>query len=155
MDIYEYLKMDHQKVAKLFELFKSAKTDSNRLEIIKLVCKELIVHTNAEAETFYKALEEANQRDVIHSEQEHLEIKSCIIQIKKNMQHFATVVELIMKLKMLVELHVCEEETKIFKIARKTFTKEEATILKEKMHCLKGKFINHLHIKEFDKLIIN
>lgn len=151
MDIYDYLKMDHKKVAKLFELFESATTDRNRLETFALLKKELLLHADAEANTFYKTLEVfyKAEDEALHGEEEHEEIKNKIEEISQLKQQ-AAIIKKVLELKKLVEHHVSEEEGKIFKAAKKVISDEEAYILKEQMHDYKDKLLygSHSKIKE-------
>lgn len=155
MDIYEYLKKDHQKVAKLFDLFKTSPSDRNRLDIIEMISKELFVHAEAEQHTFYKALELNKQAEdeIEHSEKEHHQIKSKILEIL-SLKKFNNLLDVkLIELQKIVEHHVNEEEGKIFRMAKKILSDEEAIFLKEKMHDCKGKLLLHYDEKEINKII--
>jgi hemerythrin superfamily protein len=146
-DIYEYLKLDHKKVAKLFELYETAPTPKNKLEIVDLLNQELTVHAISEEETFYKILEQhrQSQKEALHGEKEHQEIKDKLAEIMGMQNANSALDEKVKELKKLVDHHVSDEEGKIFKEAKKIIPQDEALILKEKMHFLKGKIL----IKEF------
>lgn len=148
MDIYDYLKMDHEKVSHLFKLFENSKIKARKKEIVAWISKELLVHAHAEQETFYKALTmHPEGRDkALHGEEEHNEIEE---QIKKiNIASDSQWEEEVIALKKLVEHHVREEEGEIFSTAKKIFSKEDAIVLKEKMHYLKGTFLVWMEKKE-------
>ena len=148
MDIYDYLKMDHQKVDHLFKLFEEAKSSIRKKEIVTLLEKELLVHAHSEQETFYAYLKQydTSQEDAIHGEKEHKEIEKQIELINKaspeEWQHQ------VHTLKEMVQHHVREEEGEIFRRAKKVISKEKALILKERMHYLKGTFLLWLDKKE-------
>jgi hemerythrin superfamily protein len=142
-DIYEYLKLDHKKVDKLFDLFTTAPSEKNKLEIVAMLNKELTVHAISEEETFYKTLEKHREsnKDALHAEKEHQQIKDkleVIINIKSSNKLLNNKVD---ELKKFVKNHVSEEEGSIFSEAKRVLTKKEAYILKEKMHDLKGRVI--------------
>jgi len=142
-DIYEYLKLDHKKVAKLFDLYESAPSQRNKLEIVAMLNKELTMHAISEEETFYKILEQysKSQKEAFHGEKEHQEIKDRLAKLMTLKQANNTLDNQVQELKKIVEHHVSDEEGKIFKEAKNVLSKEEAFILKEKMHFLKGKIL--------------
>lgn len=142
-DIYEYLKLDHRKVDKLFALYENSPSEKNKLEIIAMLNKELTVHAISEEETFYKILEQyrESQKDTLHGEKEHKEIKDKLAEIMQINSPNEILDKKVHELKKIVEHHVSEEEGKIFKEAKNVLSKEEAYILKEQMHDLKGKII--------------
>lgn len=147
MDIYDYLKMDHDKVAHLFSLFEKSKLEQRKKEIATLISKELLVHAHAEQETFYKKLSQFDETKeaVTHGKKEHQEIEEqiqLITNAKDNQRD-----EAVLKLKELVDHHVKEEENEIFKKAKKVISEEDALIIKEKMHYLKGTFLLWLEKK--------
>jgi hypothetical protein len=141
MDIYEYLKMDHEKVAHLFKLFKKSQIIERKKEIVALLTKELIVHAHSEQETFYKALEQHMQskEEALHGDKEHKEIEEQIKVI--NDASGVQWEKAVLKLKELVDHHVKDEEGPLFDKAKEVLSKEEALILKEQMHYLKGAFL--------------
>ncbi|WP_133137555.1 hemerythrin domain-containing protein [Legionella rowbothamii] len=148
MDIYDYLKMDHQKVDQLFKLFEHSKIEQRKKDIMLMIHKELIVHAHAEQETFYKTVEDYPETLELahHGEKEHREIEAQlkkIIESNHNQWH-----EAVISLKELVTHHVKEEESEIFNKAKKVLSQETAFLLKEKMHFLKGIFLNWLMKKE-------
>jgi hypothetical protein len=150
MDIYDYLKMDHKKVAKLFKLYETAKTDRNKLEIFEMINKELRVHADSEAETFYRALElhKKSEDEALHGEEEHYAIKAKLQEIFNLGNFHPSMDKKMLELKALVEHHVSDEEGKTFKVAKKIFSKEEAIVLKLQMHDLKEKLLTSKNIKE-------
>ena len=143
MDIYEYLKMDHKKVAHLFDLFEDSNMESHRKEIVFLITQELLVHAHSEEETFYKKLAHfpLTQGMASHGKEEHQEIEDQIMLVMNTSLTGKKWESEVLKLKKLVDHHVKEEESEIFKKAKKVLTEKEACVLKEKMHYLKGKLM--------------
>lgn len=142
MDIYDYLKMDHDKVDHLFKLFEKSTLLKRQHEIVTLIIQELLVHAHSEQETFYKMLAQFPEtRDISrHGAKEHREIEDQSKVVTKAWpgKHWE---EAVLKLKEIVNHHVKEEEGEIFRKAKKVISDKEALILKEKMHYLKGKFL--------------
>jgi len=150
MDIYDYLKMDHKKVAKLFDLYKTATSDRNKLEIIVMITTELIIHADSEANTFYKALEfhRKSEDEAFHGEEEHIEIKAKLTEISKFKTMNPTLNKKLLELQAIVEHHVSDEEGKIFRAAKNVLSDEEAYALKERMHAYKGKMKSVITVHE-------
>ncbi|MFJ1269955.1 hemerythrin domain-containing protein [Legionella lytica] len=150
MDIYDYLKMDHDKVAHLFKLFEQSTLESRKREIVALINKELIVHAHAEQEIFYRALEKFPEtRDIAqHGEQEHRELEAQLQKINTASQEQWNTEVLV--LKELVEHHVKDEEQEMFNQAKSVISEENALMLKEKVHYLKGIFLQWLSKKEHE-----
>ncbi|MCE3044744.1 hemerythrin domain-containing protein [Legionella sp. 16cNR16C] len=142
MDIYDYLKMDHEKVNHLFKLFEKTTLMMRQHEIVTLIAQELLVHAHSEQETFYKFLaQHPSTRELAeHGKKEHVEIEEQI-NIVNHSWGSEQWVQAVLKLKEIVEHHVKEEEGEIFKKAKKVISDKEAIIIKEKMHYLKGKFL--------------
>lgn len=141
MDIYDYLKKDHQKVAGLMERLGSSTDDKERIRVFKELSSELTLHADTEEETFYRALIEKGgkqlQEKEKHAEEEHAEIrkylKECASQdcgSKGWMVSFG-------ELRHAVEHHVDEEEGAIFEKARNVISDREAEKLAKDMEALK------------------
>ncbi len=147
IDIYEYIKLDHKKVDKLFNLYETSASEKNKLEIAAQLNQELTVHARAEEETLYKVLEQhrKSKDEARHGEKEHQEIRNKLAEITKIKQVNEGLDIKIVELKKLVEHHVSEEEGKIFSEAKDVISPELAYKLKEEMHFVKGQLI----LKEF------
>ena len=139
MDIYDYLKLDHQHVAELFKQFEGSQLAERRKQIAALIAQELIVHAHSEQETFYKALKqfESTKKEALHGQKEHKEIEDQINLILHSKEFGASWVKKVNKLKEIVDHHVNEEEGEIFKQAKTVLSQEDAYVIKEQMHYLK------------------
>lgn len=146
MDIYEYLKMDHAKVADLFKLYQTAPSEKNKLEIFGMIREELLLHAESEAKTFYKTIKDnvENESIILHSEDEHDEIKSKIADIERHHHASKEMDEKMVELQDIVDHHVAEEEGRVFKQAKKVLTDKQSYQLKEQMHALKAKLAREL-----------
>lgn len=146
IDIYEYLKKDHQKVADLFKQFSKAKSRVEKTEIVGLIAKELTLHATSEQETFYKVLEKHNEskKEVLHAEKEHRDIEETLKKIVNFDKTDEKWEQEVLALEQIVTHHVKEEEGSLFKIAKEVISEEEAYIIKEKMHDYKEKLLQNL-----------
>ncbi|QMT59816.1 hemerythrin domain-containing protein [Legionella sp. PC997] len=153
MDIYEYLKMDHDHVAHLFDQFKESELPARRKQIMSLIAQELLIHAHSEQETFYEALKQYDltKEDATHGKKEHKEIENQIKLILHSKEYGSPWVNQVNKLKKIVEHHVDEEEGTIFENARKVLSKEEAYEIKERMHYVKQHLLLSLQEKERPK----
>ncbi|MFA5960622.1 MAG: hemerythrin domain-containing protein [Tatlockia sp.] len=147
MDIYDYLRLDHENIAHLFELFDSSSSDMRQKQLIAMIIQELIVHAESERDTFYKALQShaSTKEDAFHCKEEHKAIEDQINRIANSQNDNTFWLKEVQKLRTMVEQHVQEEESTIFNEARKVLSQSDAYILKEKMHYLKMQLIEHFN----------
>jgi hemerythrin superfamily protein len=152
-NIYDYIKADHKKVAGLFKQFEKAPSDKARKEFVTFIAQELVLHLEAEQETFYKELEKHSESvdEALHGDKEHTEIEQQLSIVLSSINSDNLQDEM-KKLKEFVEHHVKDEENKIFKEAQKIFSDEDAYILRERMHDMKEKILTQQD-KEVSKKI--
>lgn len=153
MDIYDYLKLDHEQVSQLFKFFEKSDSSARQQQIAAMICQELVIHADSEQDTFYKALEnhETTKDLASHGKKEHQEIEDQIRKIQETKGVDAAWKKKVTKLKDLVEHHVREEEGPIFRKAKKVLSDEEAYILKEKMHYLKMQLLRGIEAQNLPK----
>src|SRR5690606_11413384 len=141
MDIYAYLKKDHDKVKKLMDQITEATTPEDRKELFDAMSSELLLHASTEEQTFYRALEERGgkqlQEKAGHAEEEHDEIETLIQKLRKSSPEESSWLITFGSLKHAVEHHVEEEEGEIFEKARKVLSDLQAEKLAEEMDMLK------------------
>lgn len=141
MDIYTYLKKDHDKVKDLMKKITEATTPEDRKELFDMMSADLLLHASTEEETFYRSLEERGgkqlQEKAEHAEEEHDEIESLIQQLRKSSPEESSWLITFGALKHAVEHHVEEEEGEIFEKARKILSDPQAEKLAEEMDMLK------------------
>jgi len=108
---------DHNKVAALFQQYKSAHDDSRRRLLAQQICQELTVHAQIEEEIFYPAFGRAtgDQQLVQHSKREHQQARELIAQV----EGAPTDARLMLELEDAVLHHVNDEREKMFPQARK------------------------------------
>ncbi len=146
MNIYEYIKNDHQKVADLFKQFHHTSSNTEKKEIISTIGQELLVHLESEENTFYKTLRERapSKTAALHGSQEHQEIEEQlnIVLNVTEMNHEWN--KEVLTLQRIVEHHVSEEEGVLHNIAKEVLTVKEAVELKDKMHHFKQKMLTKI-----------
>ncbi len=83
MNIYSYLKKDHQKVATLFDKVIHANTKISRKTLFEELKEELLLHAESEHHTFYKALKSYPETKEIvqHGDKEHSEVKNYLARL--------------------------------------------------------------------------
>lgn len=143
MEIYTYLKKDHQKVSELFEQIIGENKLHKREELFEELKTELLLHAESEKKTFYKALKRhAEAKDEAkHGDKEHAQIEDYLQQLEQ--LHLKSDEWLVVfgQLKHTVEHHVKDEEGEMFKKARKVLTKKQAQDLAEEMDKLKQEML--------------
>ncbi|MBI2785597.1 MAG: hemerythrin domain-containing protein [Legionella longbeachae] len=150
MDIYDYLKLDHEHVKQLFKQFEKSELLIRKKQIAFLISQELMVHAHSEQETFYRALKqfETTKDDASHGQKEHKEIEEQISLVLHSKDFGESWIKKVEKLKEIVEHHVKDEEGPMFKQAQTVLSKEDAFILKEQMHYLKQHLLLALQKEE-------
>jgi iron-sulfur cluster repair protein YtfE (RIC family) len=145
MDIYQNLKKDHDEVKNLLkELLSLSENDDYRYILIETIATELIPHSKAEETIFYNTIRDmdANTGIVMHSYKEHKEAEALlhVLQTKDkiNIEWKKTA----QKLKDELEHHIHEEESKVFSLAKRIFSKEEAEQIGKGFIELKEEFKN-------------
>ncbi|MBX9703857.1 MAG: hemerythrin domain-containing protein [Silvanigrellaceae bacterium] len=139
MNIYNYLKKDHQTVANLFEQILSSKSTAKRKQLFEELINELLLHSEAENDTFYAALESHNETaDLIeHAKKEHKEIKEYIKKLNALDIEKEKWIEQFGEFKHSVTHHVEEEEGNIFLRAKEVLSSTQANQLAIDMEAMK------------------
>ncbi len=142
MDIYNYLKKDHQKVSDLFEELVNARSDRRREELLTTIHDELMLHAKTEEATFYAALEEKMTDQPLEmlmpeAEKEHDELRELFEKLNRCTVGSAKWLIHVGELKHAVEHHVEEEEEHIFNEAKELLSSQEASELARQMDALK------------------
>lgn len=142
MDIYNYLKKDHRKVADLMEQVLASQDPAERQTLFGQIKTELTLHAETEEATFYKAIEDATKAKPVeekmeHAHHEHDEIREYLQKLSDTPVAEEAWIETFGEFKHSVTHHVEEEEEDIFAKAKKYLSAEEATQLAKDMDALK------------------
>jgi hemerythrin superfamily protein len=139
-DAIEMLKMDHQKVRRLFQQYATASDQQDKQEIAEQVFIELEVHTQLEETVFYPAFaeltDEEGQELVAESLEEHQAVKELIEELRGLTPDDEEFEAKFNALRENVEHHVEEEEGAMFPKAEVELA-EQATDLMEEMQDMK------------------
>jgi hemerythrin superfamily protein len=124
-DVLSILQDDHKRVQKLFKQFEKADRDDSEAlrEIAEMACAELEMHAALEEELFYPALREAIDEEEMElleeARVEHDTAKQLIAQLRELQPGDARYAATFTVLGEYVMHHVEEEESDIFKQAKK------------------------------------
>lgn len=130
MDAINFLKHQHREVEALFKKAESTKEATERMSIFRQIDHSLRVHSVIEEEIFYPELkrraDKAPERmEVAEAYEEHSLVKTTIEGLEKADPHTEQFEAKLSVLKQLVQHHVDEEESSMFKMAHHLFEKEE------------------------------
>lgn len=146
-DVLELLKQDHDNVKALFSkaLNEDAAADGVA-ELAEQIVAELELHTQAEETIVYPALKEKAvaaaagkaKDDVLEAYVEHGSVKELIARIESMSPDDESYKAVLTVMREQVEHHIEEEESEMFKQARRLFEKEELTDLGARVAELKA-----------------
>lgn len=131
MQIYELLKIDHDKVKKLLTSIEKTKD----LDLFAELKKEVILHSEAEEEAFYEPLEAKAGKIKIIVKTGHEEHDLVMKMMKKldKIEDDEEWMQLFSVIKKSLEAHIKMEEEDIFDLAKKHFSSQEAETIASKM----------------------
>ncbi len=140
MDILELIAADHRTVDTLFAEIESAEDIETLYEICNQLYEELSFHTEAEDAVFYPALQAFEAVDALlrEAEDEHVEIKDLLEEIKTLSPSSPQFRAKITDLKAAVQHHVEEEESQLFTIARELMSQEDLEVLSDEFEGVKN-----------------
>lgn len=141
MDALELLKSDHQEVSALFKDALSG--DTPKRDVVTKICDALTLHMAMEEKIFYPALRKAGGKDekdsVLEAAEEHGGAKGLITKIRAVRGRDETLKAKVTVLKEMIEHHVSEEESEMFKEARKALGEERLQTLGVEMARFKAR----------------
>ena len=141
MSILDLLKKDHGEVKDLFEQMcdTSGRAAKARQQLFEEMKTALMAHSHAEDTAFYQVLlpktDEPNA--LREAKVEHQVVERLLMDAEKTEPSDENWLAKVTVLKELVEHHVEEEESEIFKAARKAFDKKELDAMGENFEALK------------------
>ena len=133
MNILQEIKKDHQEVKELFKKLQSIKSQKEREKEFLELKKELIPHMKAEEEIFYPALMNGDSKEpVLEGFEEHHASEMVLKDLDKTAVTHERWPAKLKVLSEMIEHHIKEEESEIFKMARSEMDKEKLEELAEK-----------------------
>lgn len=138
MDATNFLKHQHRHVEELFKKARSVKEPTERLNLFKQIDRELRVHSQIEEEIFYpevrqRAEKSEERMEVAEAYEEHGLVKTTIEGLERldpGTEQFRAKLNVLMEL---VQHHVDDEESSMFKSAQRLFGKEELEALGQRL----------------------
>lgn len=139
MNIYNYLKKDHKKVAGLMEDLLKTDSENERLSLFEEIKHELLLHAKTEQDSFYKELEHKKpvEERIEEAEEEHKEIEKYLKKLSGLEFNSEEWIEQFGEFRHSVTHHVKEEEEGIFEKAKKILSDKRAVELAVEMEELK------------------
>ncbi len=134
-DAIAVLKADHQRVTDLFDKFEGLGDNAHksREKTVAKIIEELSVHAGIEEEVFYPPVRErlakSNESTVLEALEEHHVVKLTLNELQSMSSEHERYTAKVTVLRELVDHHVDEEETELFKLVRQEFSKSELTAL--------------------------
>ena len=136
MKATDLLKRQHREVRSLFKKLESADNPRMRRQLMTEIARNLAGHTAIEEEIFYPAVRELESRKaeemVLEAYEEHHVVKLVLAELPKVDPQDERFEAKMTVLSELIEHHVEEEESEMFKLAEK-LGKEELSELAEQM----------------------
>ena len=144
--IYDLLIAEHKQMT---ELFQQALNDSSKVSFFKVKLKA-DPHMMGEEQLFYPRLEEKEElRELIsHAYAEHNEAKALICEMENMDEGDEEWAVKLGELKRSIDHHIEEEESKVFDIARKTLSQQEAEKIAEEYVEFKRSYMNKIEVGE-------
>jgi hemerythrin superfamily protein len=136
MDLWQFIKNDHQNVDQLFEqIVKEGDGAVSRDQLFAQLRRELETHAKIEEDVFYPALEQhQDMREMAgHARREHGEVKRMLADLSLGKATGAEWMSQFEKLKESVQHHVREEEDKIIPAAQRAIDGQKADELLRSM----------------------
>lgn len=145
LDAITLLKADHKKVAALFKKVEALgdTAHASRGKLFDQIDTELEAHAEVEEKIFYPALKAKTKRndaandEVLEAYEEHANVKSLLAKLRALRPPEETYNAKLQVLGELVKHHVKEEETEMFKQARRLLKKSELDDLGKKIETAK------------------
>ena len=136
MKATDLLKKQHREVKGLFKKMEKTDSGGERRKLMETIAQELQMHTTIEEEIFYPAMREVESKKaekmVDEAFEEHHVVKLVLAELPKVDPEDDRFEAKMTVLSELVEHHVEEEETEMFKLAEK-LGKQELSDLGEQM----------------------
>ena len=140
MDIFSLIKQDHQEVASLFRQLRDAKGSRQTCEqLFTQLKEELELHSHAEEQVFYSALQEADVTEEMVEEalEDHQLVAELLEELATTPKGNAEWDEKLEILEENVQEHIEAEESDMFDAARQLLSAADAAELTERWQTVK------------------
>lgn len=142
LPIYEILKVDHRIVLNIIDTIEQSSDAHRRKHLITLAHTELVMHSKAEEEVFYRPLREQTGDDALlgHSFEEHDRIDLLLGKLQAGAADSAEWMRDLRELREVLEAHIALEEKDVFSLAQQTFSDADAMEIGARMLEEKSRF---------------
>lgn len=143
MNILNTLKKEHREVKHLFKMIENTSGKKTRQKIFRKLKNSLDAHMIAEEDVFYSRLKdgETSKNEILEAFEEHHMAKLISDEIANLPLDDESWMAKVTVFKEMIDHHVEEEETEIFKRAKKQFTEEELSYLNEEFESRRDEFV--------------
>ncbi len=135
MDIYQILKQEHDEVQDMLDQqIKKKKSGKAEDHVMKEIQQQLSIHLNGEEKLFYPLLtkNDESKENAFEAFEEHHVARQTLNELMKMSQTDERWLAKLKVLKELVDHHVQEEETSLFKLAKKVISSDQAKEIGQK-----------------------
>lgn len=141
-DVFTLLKQDHDKVKKLIKEYEAEESPQKKMTLAQTIFEEVEIHSKAEEEVFYPAIEEEAEEEAMELVEEAYEEHKVVKRLIDEMKKLQMGSEFEAKFKVFhenLEHHIKEEESELFPKAKKALegeveeVTEELEAMKEKL----------------------
>lgn len=141
MDVYKLLHEDHIKVQSIFKELEDTteRAAKSREHLFANLKMELTLHSEAEELFFYPRLEKSGETHdlTLESIEEHKVVKTLLAELEQEDKTRESWTAKLTVLRENVEHHVKEEETELFKKAKRVLSSEEASAIADEIDAYK------------------
>ncbi len=144
-DVFELLKVDHDRLASLFTDINNSSDDEQRSESFEVLYKVLTVHANTEEAVFYPTVRQfpSVEQWIPQNLEEHKEAKELLEEIRSLGVNSEEGTAALQELQAALENHVREEEDYVFKGAQTDMNEEQLLDLAHRVRAEKERQAEH------------
>jgi hemerythrin superfamily protein len=140
-EIYDILRNDHRVVMSVIDAIEKTTDAGRRKDMFSYVRTELVMHSKAEEEVFYRPLRQLSQAAEIleQAEEEHHQIEHLLMELQTTSAEKDSWLESLRALRAVLQRHVAKEESELFAAAKSVYSTMEAEDIGMRMIAEKGK----------------
>ena len=151
-DVFELLKVDHDRMASLFSDINNSSSPEEKSEAFEVLYKVLTVHANTEEAVFYPTVIQypSAEKWIPQNIEEHKEAKELLEDIRALGVDTEEGMAALQELQAALENHVREEEEYVFKAAQTDMNEEQLLDLAHRVRAEKERQADHYDLVLID-----
>jgi hemerythrin superfamily protein len=151
-DVFELLKVDHDRLASLFSDINNSSDDEKRNEAFEVLYKVLTVHANTEEAIFYPTVRQfpSAEQWIPQNLEEHREAKELLEDIRALGVNTKEGTAVLQELQAALENHIREEEEYVFKAAQTDMNEGQLLDLAHRVRAEKERQAEHYDLALID-----